>query len=201
VLWLVPALGVVVNLYALATMDDSPQAVGRKPATIGLVLSLLLGAAAPARIYSYEYFQKREARDFAQQWFDALRQDKPHRAYQLTLAPNDRLDDEHYWVLYRKSTAQQTNLRSYVDTPLVRTLLALGDKADIRLYQNETAQTDGRIDVVRDVYAVSYPDEGRTKTFFIKAELSRSLKTESGPIDWKIYTEGGYRPQGWTDAG
>src|SRR5687767_14150516 len=56
VLWLVPVLGVVVNLYALSSMDDSRPAVGRKSAMIGLVLSLLLGAAAPARIYSYEYF-------------------------------------------------------------------------------------------------------------------------------------------------
>jgi hypothetical protein len=46
---------------------------------------------------------------------------------------------------------------------------------------------------------VTYSDEGETKTFFIKAELSRSLKPQTGPVGWRLYTEGGYRPLGWSD--
>jgi hypothetical protein len=91
-------------------------------------------------------------------------------------------------------------LEEYVASPVVRTLLELGSDAQVRYYENEMAQTDGRIDVVKDVYAVTYDDEGTKKTFLIQIEALRNLKPETGPVDWVISNvDGGYRPKNWPE--
>jgi hypothetical protein len=199
VLWLLPPLAVVVNLYALSGIDQSGTRTGRGLAVAGLAVALLAGAAAPARVYSYEYLQRRDARQIAEQWFDSLRNGQPQVAHQLTLSPDVRAHgDQEIWSLYQQSESQRKNLRDYVASPVVRTLLELGPKAQVRYYDNEMAQTDGRIDLVKDVYAVTYEDQGKPKSFFIQMELMRALKPETGPVEWRVSShDGGYRPLTW----
>ena len=199
VVWFVPALAVVVNAYALLSIDRSGPVIGRSAAAWGLALALLFGTLAPARVYSYDYFQKQDARRFAGAWFEFLRRGEPHKAYQLTLAPTERtLDDEHLTTAYRDIPALREGLKRYVETPLVRTLLALGERAEVRRYDTEKAATDKRNDLVEEVYAVTYEEDGQTKSFFIKLTLVRNLKDLQGPPRWHLQSaEGGYRPQSW----
>jgi hypothetical protein len=62
----------------------------------------------------------------------------------------------------------------------------------------ESSQTDGRTDVVEDVYAVTYEDGGRKKTFFVKLGLWRNLLDQAAPRLWRVQNpEGGYKPKNW----
>jgi hypothetical protein len=201
VLWVLPGLGLLVNGYALWALDHEVQATGRKAALLGLALSAVFGTLAPARTFYYAHLMREDSRAFVSQWFEYLRRGEPQKAYQLTLSSSDRkpLDGE-LWDAYRSTPSQSAGLKGYVKTPLVRTLLALGDKATVRLWDNENAKTDGRIDLVDDVYAVTYEQDGRRKSFFVYVQSVRGLEPKRGHAGWRISdAQGGYKPKSWPE--
>ena len=77
----------------------------------------------------------------------------------------------------------------------MRTLLALGPKAQVRFYQTAAQARDNDNDQVDQVYAVTYEEGSERKSFFVLVRMSR-LKLRSGGADI-MQTEGGYRPPGW----
>ena len=52
---------------------------------------------------------------------------------------------------------------------------------------------------MRQIYAVTYPDEQKQpKSFFITLLMQRSVDTGSGRAGWTlIHVDGGVRPPGW----
>jgi len=186
-LWLVPPVGIVLSGLALRQIARrAPETLGRKAALWGLTLSIFFGTAAPANWFGYRWMVRREARQFASAWFEFLIHDQPHKAYQLTRHPKYRqpLGDE-LWEFYRGDPRWEGQLIAYVDRPLVHTLLALGEKAQVRYY--ETAQEDytGQNAEVFQVYAVTYDDGGEKKTFFVALKMER-IKLESGGANWRL---------------
>ena len=89
-------------------------------------------------------------------------------------------------------------LELYVQTPLQRTLLALGPKATVRYWGcgGQAATEDG--ESVDLVYAISYDDALGEKTFFANLGLER-LRLDGGRADWQlIHAEAGnVTPPGW----
>jgi hypothetical protein len=199
VLWFVPLIGIGVNAYAFMQLASSDRMIGRRAAQWGIFLSLLFGAAAPLRTLTYQWLERRDAQQTAREWFEAVREGNLYKAHQLGLMPGERrpLDDQLPKV-YEQSADLQAGLDSYSKTPVVATLRALGPQAMVRHYQTESVQSDGRQDLVEDVYAVTYDERGQKKTFFIKMSLWRSLRADMGPRLWRVQNpEGGYKPKGW----
>jgi hypothetical protein len=197
-LWWIPMLGVLLSALAIRRIKRNDSLTGRKMATAGLVLSLLFGAAAPSDWLLYRRIVRNEARQFSWLWFEFLKQDEPQKAHQLTLAPAVRqMLDHRLWAFYRNDPKLRQALEGYVQAPLVRTLLALGPKAQVRFFDTagQTRQDDN--DVVDELFAVTYEEDGENKSFFVAIQAVRH-KLATGEASWRItQAEGGVRPQGW----
>ena len=87
---------------------------GRNPHGVRL---FLFGTAAPTQWFGYRWLLRREARQFADAFFEFLRQGEPHKAYQLTLHPEYRQPlDEKLWRFYRESPHWRGELKNGVAT-------------------------------------------------------------------------------------
>ena len=83
-LWAVPLVGIAINAIALWRISRPGAAlVGRKAAHWGLAISLACCAAATSDWYLYRAMVRREARQFARQWFDYLCAGQPAKALRL----------------------------------------------------------------------------------------------------------------------
>ena len=85
-LWLLPLAAAVVSALALRQIAvQSPYLVGREAALAGLLLGVTFLVAAPTNAAVYRYFIRREARQFAAQWIDDVRNGDVLAANQLSL--------------------------------------------------------------------------------------------------------------------
>ena len=129
-LWIIPAAGAVTSGVALWRIGrPTVLMAGRRLAQCGLLLSIMFGTMVQADALVYRFLVRREARQFAATWFGYLlaRPPQPQKAYQLTLPPRARQPlDEQLGGFYRRNPHQRQSLDDYLQTPLVRKLLALG---------------------------------------------------------------------------
>jgi hypothetical protein len=202
VLWALPPLGALVCLYALYMLATSAPMTGRRAALVGLALALVFCVWPPVSSFSYDWLARRDAARFAKAWFAFLANSEPHKAYQLTVSPGERSPlDETLWNSYRTRTMQREGLESYLQMPMVRVLMALGERARVRLFATETSGRSGNYDQVDNVYAVTYEEEGQTKTFFVRLQMVRNTSTAEGPVQWRISSaEGGVKPLTMADS-
>jgi len=171
----------------LRRIQRDPLALtGRRLAWVGLSLSLLVAAAAPTDWLIYRRIVRDEARQFSSLWLRCLTHDEPHKAHQLITPPQNRQPlNDHLWNYYRNNPRSRQSLEGYVQIPLVRTLLALGPRAVVRFYETAGQTQEDDIDVVEEVYAVTYEEEGETKSFFVVVQTLR-MKLADGHADWLI---------------
>jgi hypothetical protein len=201
-LWAIPALGVILGWWALRRIKkNAPGMTGRKMALTGLALSLMFLVAAPGDWLAYRSMIRDEAQQFSALWFKYLNQEEPQKAHQLTMTPQARQTlDDRLWAYYRNNPKAHQDLENYAKLPLVRTLLALGPKAQVRFYQTAGQVRDNDNDQVEQLYAVTYEEDNERKTFFVLVRMARR-KLTSGGAGWRILqTEGGVRPEGWPDG-
>ena len=135
--WPIPALGVILSAIALARIRrDAPALTGRKAAMAGLFLSVLFAIAGPTEWIAYQAMIRAEALKFAHYWFEFLRNNEPQKAYQLSVSPGLRQPlDASLWEFYRRGPRWYQELDHFVSQPTVRTLLALGRRAEVRFYE------------------------------------------------------------------
>lgn len=210
VLYVLALLGVGCSVGALRALAREEHLVGRKAACAGLVLCWFWTAAAPAHWIAMRYWLRQEARQVAELWFDLLRQGEAHKAFQLTRHPNSRhpLDDKTLLDYYRKNPREHAMLWEYVgngerrplqpeNPSLVRTLLALGSKAEIHYVGTEAQRRQNSTEEVFQIYAVTFEQQGRRTTFFVGVELKRYLVGPKHKASWQVVqTLGGVRPSG-----
>ena len=198
--WVIPPIALVLNLLALRQIHArAPELIGRKAAAVGLFLAVACAFAAAVDYAVYTRLVGQEARQFAGQWFEAVRRGECHKVHQMTVIPKSRKPlDDNLWDYYRANAALRKQLQTFVGQQAVRTLLALGPAAEIRFFETvaEGAQEDS--DFVQQTYAVTYDDEqGYKKTFFVGLRMIRSLVV-GGHAAWQLAgVEGGVRPTGW----
>jgi hypothetical protein len=199
--WFVPLAGLVLSGLALWRIARlSPALVGRKAAIAGLLLSIMFAVQTPADWYVHRRMVRGEARQFASLWFDAIHEGAIEKAHQLTLDPRRRRPlDQQLPDLYRNSVRSRTELKEFVAQPAVRTLLALGPKAQPRYYETVSqSREDGNRDELELIYAITYDDEkNQRKSFFVAVAMERSL-LDSGRANWRVVQAvGDVRPPGW----
>jgi hypothetical protein len=200
--------GLGCSLAALRALAKDKNLLGHKAAWAGLVLSWFWIAAAPAHWLLMRHLLRKEAQQVAQLWFDLLRRGEPHKAYQLTLHPQSRHPlDESLWDYYRQNPRQHALLWEYVGNGqprpfqsegphLVRTLLALGEKAEIHYVGAEGQRRQDSSDEVLLVYAVGFPLRGQKTTFFVGLDMKRHLLQANQKASWQIvHAKGGISPR------
>jgi hypothetical protein len=197
-LWIAPLVGILLCALALNRIRrEAPVLVGRKLALVGLMLSMLCGAAAPSEWLAHQWIIDAEARRFARVWFEFLRADEPLKAIQLEDHGSVRrpLDDSLAKAYPPGSEARQA-LLTWVGQPEVRALLALRDRADVRYYDTEERSRAPSEDFVKQVYAVTYDEAGQKKSFFVRLFLERDIVADEGRAYWRVLgCDGGIRPK------
>ncbi|MFH1924296.1 MAG: hypothetical protein ABIP48_30965 [Planctomycetota bacterium] len=197
-LWAVPVAGIVLCALALRRIAlEAPALIGRKPAFVGLIASVIVGVAAPTAAFTYGQLIDREAREFAFQWFEILRRGEPEKSHQLTMPPEQRLPlDEGLWDFYTLGSTQRTELEAHVGRPEIRSLLALGDKARVRYYDTEARRESDDNETLEQVYAVTTEEAGRKTSFFLRLTLRRYRLSSTGRARWQLSDfRGGIRPK------
>jgi hypothetical protein len=196
-LWILPLAGLILSASGLRRIARDPTALtGRKMAWTGLLISLVVAVAAPTDWLYYRWVLRNDARQFSSLWLRCLTHDEPHKAFQLCQRPQERRPlDDSLWAYYRNDQKQQNSLRTYVASPLVRTLLALGPRAVVRFYDTVDQEEYDNGDLVSLTYAVTYEEEGEKKSFFITIESLRS-NAGNGDAGWRIVGAAPAKPEG-----
>ena len=164
------------------------------------MLGVTFLVAVPVDDFVFRYFLRQQARQFAEIWIDAVRHGEVYKAHHLMVDPKQRLPLENKLAeFYVHSETWQRMLKDFVKEPTIRTLFALGPRAEIRFYETAAEGREDIYDLVRQTYAVTYEDEDKQrKSFFITLLLHRSVDTGSGRASWTLYrVTGGIRPPGW----
>ena len=188
VLWLLPVLGVLlsaVGLYRVAASQG--EMIGRRAAVIGLWLSVVWLAAGPTDWASYRWALRREARQFAQYWFQFLAENRPREAHQLTQLPKRRAPlDDHLAQRYQEGTRWAEQLQNFVTDRLVSTLLQHGTSAQVEYVDSPLVQHQERYDLVTLRYAVRYPDGPQQQTAYAVLYLHRVYLDDGRRANWQI---------------
>ncbi len=196
-LWFVPFAAMPVCVLALQRIaEEWPALVGRKAALVGLWLSVACGVAAPVDWNVYRWVIRSEGQQYSFAFFDLLRQNEPQKAQQFTNNPMSRRPfDEHLWDVYINDWNNYQDLKEFVGNPAVRTLLALGDKAEVRYYDTELQASTNEDQLLRQVYAVTFPGKSGKQTFFVRLALKRSPFLRSQESYWRVdRIDGGVQP-------
>ncbi|MBN1852612.1 MAG: hypothetical protein JW829_07800 [Pirellulales bacterium] len=196
VLWrslllIVSAAAIFMNVLALCRIRASDgRLTGRRAAILGLCLAILFATAAIARVATRHALIVYHARPLADQFFMALASNEPHKAMQMMEYPANRKPlDATLWDHYRTDDEARQNLIKFVEYPLIRTLLALGDACEVRFYQSGSVQQIlNSLEAVTLVYAVTYNDAGQKKSFFVSVRLDRSGRDSDRNPRWRITT-------------
>jgi hypothetical protein len=199
-LWLVAAAGVGANLVALARIRRDAFRDGRGAALLGLGLSIVFVVAPVAQWATARWLLTRQARPVADHFLKFLTEDSPEKAMDLRLSPYRRMPlDDRLWSRFRQDKELQSELRSFVRDPTVRTLLALGPRADVRFYETAAVMTEGPRALVSLYYTVTIPDQSDPKqktTFFLNVILERKSVEPLDVNPWRIMDfAGGFDPR------
>ena len=187
--WLVPLVAVIICWTAILRIRRHDTVmIGRKAAICGLVIAVLSGTTAVSQWFSHRSFVERQAREVATAWFALLADDQPLKAHQLNLIPAERkpLDGDLPGV-YKRRLKNREDLDEFLEKPLVRTILGLGKKADIRFYKCEGMWGPFGKENVKEIYLISFDDEnGKRKTFFASVLLRRFPPKQPDEINWVV---------------
>ncbi|HEX5446770.1 MAG TPA: hypothetical protein VFW87_23330 [Pirellulales bacterium] len=186
VFWSVPLAAVVVCGIALRQVAAQSSAlVGRRAALIGLAVALICGISAPLQFFLYRYQLRVDAARTANEWFTAIRENRPYVAHQLTLLPEARwsLDEAG---LVKRYAGDAAGLRSYVEKPTVQLLLTLGKQCHVRYYEHVGMRSDPSSQNVLDIYAVTVESQGRRVTFLVRVSLIRSYHLATKSWQWRV---------------
>ena len=185
-LWFVPVLGCAAAGLALRSINRNPtQLTGRALAVAGLALSVLFGAAAPARLLSRNMLLESHAKEFAARWFEFLAAGDVRRAHQLGRAAASRLPmDERLEGLYTEELTDSLD-ENLLRRPVVQRLLALGDAADLTHIGTKVTPVDSSQVLVELVYRVRDRNDKQAAPFLLTLSLERTISMV-GNEQWQI---------------
>jgi hypothetical protein len=187
-LWLVAFAGVVAGVAALVQIRRrAPALLGRTPALIGLLLSVVFSFAGPAEMLANRWLINSEGRRIAAEFLREIQQDQPAAAYQLALPASRRAPPTvELAASYYAGSDSRAGLERFVAQPEIQALLTLGGKARIRYYDTDFQGHDEEGDMVRLIYAVTYDEAARRTSFFLGLSLRRRLVPATHLVDWQI---------------
>jgi hypothetical protein len=168
VLWLTPLFGIAANALALRRLQQDGNRAGRAAALAGLGLSVLFGVVPVAQMAADYMLLKDQPRELADRFLEYLQHDEPRKALMLRSVPDFRKsldDDEAVKLFFRNNKEAKADLEKFVQLPIARTILALGERAKIRFFATLGVGTRGDRAQVNYCYTVTFDDEqGKKKT-------------------------------------
>ena len=191
---LIASLWCVVPLFGLAAAGgallriDRDERRGRGLALVGLALAAFFLMVPLARYGSSQWLLARQGRLAADQFVAYLREQSPHKALVLQMAPDYRPPiDDGLWSFFRNDKEGQQQLRELVTHPSIRMLLALGDRADIQFYKTSAALAGHKMGLVDYWYTVTFTDsDNRKKTILFSVLLERKPAESKDLNPWRV---------------
>jgi hypothetical protein len=206
-LLLVPLVALGASVVALVRLARDTDRSGRAAALAGLALAIMFGVAPVAQMATTWAMLSRQARGVGDQFFEYLRERSPEKAMMLRFAPDQRRPfDNLLWKFYQSDNEAQQNLRAFVQHPLIKTLLALGPKAQVRFYKTLRVGNEGSRGLVSYLYTVTYSDDDPKRpnaktTFFVNLLMERKPTENPNINPWRVSNiEGGVNPFTWSPA-
>ena len=200
--WIVPAIGIVCGLGGLWQISQNPTVlIGRKAAIVGLGLSVLFGTTAVGNWTMQRWMMRSQARDFASLWFTLYQRRAPEKAFQLLQPRSGRRPlNSSLWNFYKQTPKAERELEEHVEEKLIRTLLALGEDAEIRYRGTDSQGPSGSGYGVDQTFSVTYYEDGEKKTFFVGVRLFRSSGKSTTSGGWRVSRyKGGVKPNWLSD--
>ncbi len=195
----VAAIGVVVSIAALwQVAAGAAEMLGRKAAMAGLLLSVFTLVGVTSNIYVHRTLVRNEARQFADRWFAFLLSGQPKKAFAMTR--DSTAQPEPVMVEGELKTPpgepEAPSSETFAKQPDIRTLLELGNRAQVRYYQTESQNRKETGDEIQQVYAVTFDKDGVPTTFFFRLTMERLIEEEAGKAFWQIISSrGGIKPE------
>ena len=183
-------LAVLLGIVALwAIHNGEGTLVGRPLAYFGVCGGIVALASVTVFWQVYQEGVRKEADQFFRLWFAAVQQgiEGIPQAKNLQAIYAHRsisASAEEWWIKQYEGEHAHRAIHQYVENNLVRTMMALGDKAKVSYYKTLSVDSDRESDMVLSVYAVTFPTESNgTETFFVKIGGKRIFP--SGTPDFK----------------
>lgn len=202
----VAAFAIFAAIFALCAIAKSGgELVGRRLALAGLALGLAGAVAGPVRFATYRADFERQAEQFCQSWFATAAKGDVLALRQLTRphwerAPIvDESDVVKYWAASTRDEDGHRELHTFLASPTLLTLTALGDRAKPTFYATEYLALNSKVELANRIYAVTVAPEKENdpkQTFFLRLTVERRVrKTARGEksVGWNM-TSGDWRP-------
>jgi hypothetical protein len=187
-LWLFPALALIVSLIALAKFRTAQgRLIGRGAALLGLLLAIFFGLAGPARSLSRQHWLETRAEHFAAGFANTLLQNKPLAAHQLTKFKLQRkpipADDPDP---YAKDPETKKDYDNFMKLEPVKKLLDQDQKAKFETFLARVVGSDDRMDYVEVGYRIRSEADGKNPPFEGRMYLERIPAIGNSDEDWRV---------------
>ena len=191
---------VVAGLIAFyAIFKSGGEASGRGVASAGLILGLATLIGAPTHNYVYRKDFGRQADQFAQYWFESVKDEnialsrlaqEPYWQRAPFVTHDDVVD---YWIRSKSGDEEPHDaVHSYLSNPTLLTINYCGDRAKMTRYSVVEDYLSSSKEMTSRIYAVTIDPkthEELRQTFFINLLMERvERKTPQGQrlVGWKI---------------
>lgn len=185
----VPILGLLTASVALAKIARDRTRGGRNVALAGIVLATFFLALPLARYASAQLLLRGQAVPVATEFLQRLRNRHPEQAVLLQMAPDYRPPvDDGLWSYIRNDDAARKQLRTFVEQPVVRMLLALGPEAEVKLFKVNGVGSGNKMALADVHYTITFKDEdGQRKTLVVGILLERHAQPMNAELNpWRV---------------
>jgi hypothetical protein len=182
----VPVVAVLVALVALRQIGKSNGAiVGRWAALTGLALALVFASTAIGRLVSREFILRAQARQFADQWLQIVREGKLQQAHQLQLPPGERqLAGVSLAQFYANSPAARDQFAALFRGDPLRDIARDGKQSSLRFVRYGQHYALTGLDQLELFYQLHSPVSEKRREFMVVVE--RMTQGKGSPGTWRL---------------
>lgn len=197
--FLISLLGILLSLIAYILIIRSQNTLtGTKVALLGLGLSVFSCVGVATTWSYYQYTVRKEADRFFRLWFDEVKSNNIRLVMEMkkpTWSRSVENSNEDWWKSHLDVQGPMRGdmigeFMNSLNNPCMRTLMALGNEAEISYYKTTSVYYYDSQDKVSTIYAVTMmnPDnKNERQTFFIQMRATRS-KNQKNPkqLGWSL---------------
>ena len=186
-LWIIPPLAAGLAAWALVQIAINRGLTGRSAALIGLMLALVFGSAAPARVLSRRWMLYHQARPVAAKWLELVRQGELEHAHQWTLSFRRRLSPgSPLKTFYANNANSQEELEKFFSSPPLQHFIETAPQARVQFAGNANQTSDDTADYIAQHFSVTCDENGRQSNYRIRTMVQRSLDRRTGRPTWQV---------------
>jgi hypothetical protein len=184
ILAVMPLIAAVLAVVALRSVSSAPRPMtGRSLAVAGLCLAMLFLGWGVARRFHHKAVVRSSAREFADDWLRLLASGDRHRAHQLHVAHEFRVDPHaRTQQVYLTDEQATSSLTEFFQNPALEKFMAAGPSVRYRFVEVTRQYQDQLADLV----VLKYVVDGKER-FPMWITVRRTFPTALHATDWELY--------------